>query len=68
MSELKREDLRVFSWSSKRQGAWSMSTPNGVHVIHLPSGIEAKVDYERSQHKNRELAFEEIANKLKGEE
>ena len=68
MSELKAEDLRIFSWSSKHQGSWSMSVPNGVHIIHIPTGIESKVDSERSQYKNKDLALKEISTKLeKGE-
>jgi len=36
------------------------SMSNGVRVTHHPSGIQAFVDCERSQHKNKALAVEMV--------
>lgn len=54
------KDLRIFGWSSKPKGAWSLGIDTGVHIIHLPTGIEIKEDFYRSQHQNKELAMAKL--------
>jgi protein subunit release factor A len=60
MSDLKSEDLRILSYTSKRKGSWSLDTPKGIHVIHLPTGLEVKEESERSQYLNRAIALEKL--------
>ena len=59
------EDIRVFSWSSKPKSGFQIGIDNGVHVIHLPSKLEFKVDSERSQHKNRHIALTKLSEAIK---
>jgi protein subunit release factor A len=63
--DFKPEDVIVNSWSSKEQGSWSVGVPNGVRVVHIPTRITVTYDKERSQHRNRHLAFLELQEKLK---
>lgn len=61
----KPDEVVVTSWESKTKGSWRLGTPNGVQVIHLPTGTIVTCEEERSQHRNRHLAFlklEEILN------
>ena len=39
-------------------------TESAVRVIHLPTGTEAMATEERSQHRNRKLAFARLVHKL----
>ena len=58
-------DIRIFSWSSKPKAGFQIGTDNGVHVIHLPTGLEFKIDSERSQHKNKDIALSKLTSELK---
>ena len=58
------EEIRINGWSSKRQGGWSLSSPKGVQVIHLPTGICIEIESERTQHQNRYLALKELQRQL----
>jgi len=60
------EDIIVASWSNKKQGSWNLNSITGIKVIHLPTKIVVTCDKERSQHRNRHLAFIELENKLMG--
>ena len=61
----KPEEVIVSSWSSKKQGSWSVSVPIGVKVVHIPTQITITCDKERSQHRSRHLAFLELQEKLR---
>lgn len=57
-TEINPADLRIdhydsdrFSFSSRR---------NGIRITHLPTGITAECDSERSEHANRKLAMEKV--------
>jgi peptide chain release factor 2 len=63
--DFKPNEVKVNSWDSKKRGAWGLRIPSGVEVIHLPTGIIVTCDKERSQHRNRHLAFIELEEKLK---
>ena len=57
-------DIRIFSWSSKPKAGFQIGTDNGVHLIHMPTGLEFKIDSERSQHKNKDIALSKLSNEL----
>lgn len=61
------QDLQVFSWSSETEGSWYLSPPNGVKVIHLPTGKVVTCEKHRSQHRNREDALQELWAWLRSE-
>ncbi len=41
-------------------GGQQVGTRSGVKVTHVPTGITATVEMERSQHRNREIAMHMI--------
>lgn len=53
-------DLRIHTYHEKPQGSWSFNMPTGVHIIHIPTGLEAKCHKHRSQHMNKEEAMLEL--------
>jgi protein subunit release factor A len=56
------DDLRIEPWSlPKPPGDQRVGTsPHGIKVTHIPSGIEACVDVGQSQFVNREIAVNMI--------
>jgi protein subunit release factor B len=40
----------------------------GIRLVHIPTGVSASSTSERSQHANREIAFESLVKQLKGAE
>lgn len=58
-------EVVVTGWNSKRQGAWSLKSEYGVKVVHIPTGIIVTCEKEKSQHRNRHLAFIELQIKIK---
>lgn len=61
--DIKPKDVVIKSWTSK-PSKWVYQPPEGIELIHLPTGIVIREDSERSQHKNRNLAFEQLKKKL----
>lgn len=59
------EDIRIFSWPSKPKTGFQIGVGNGVHIIHLPTKMEFKVDSERSQHRNKHIALTQLNDALK---
>jgi len=55
---LEPKDIRIFNYDSRPlySGSFGFHMPRGVHIIHLPTGLEVKEDSERSQHKNKFIA------------
>lgn len=62
---IKEEDLEErFVRSSGKGGQHVNKTSTAVQIRHLPSGIEARCDKERSQSLNRFLARRELLDKI----
>lgn len=63
MTDLKPDDLVIQAYSSK-DTVWTLRVPNGVRIIHRPSGLGVVCEKHRSQHKNRDEAMAELREKL----
>lgn len=61
MNQLQNE-VRVESMRSSGPGGQHVNKTNSaVRVVHLPTGIRIRVDTDRSQHRNRQLAMERLS-------
>lgn len=56
--ELDPKDLRIELYPAGRSN-W-FAVPNGVQVTHIPSGLSCKCESDRSEHRNRFLALQEL--------
>ena len=66
--EINPEDIRTETYA-KNNGGFVMAPDSGIRLFHTPTGISAECNDERSQHRNRAVAFErltEALNKMKG--
>lgn len=61
---LKPEDLIIQGWSSRPQSQWIPMLESGVKITHVPSGISATCDAERSPHANRSIAMHKLESRL----
>ncbi len=58
-------DLLIERWPVVPVGGQHVGTgPNGVKITHLPTGLVAMCDTERSQHRNRTIALDMIMGGL----
>lgn len=57
--ELRPEDFTVEVIVTP-MGGFAPNVTHGVRVTHKPTGLSASCDTERSQHRNRQIAFEQI--------
>ena len=60
----KPDEVFVTAWA-ENLSPWSLKEPTGIKVEHKKTGIVVTCDKERSQHRNRHLAFVELEEKLK---
>ncbi len=58
------EDLKVEVLRKRPPGGQHVGTDTGIRVTHIPSGLAAECDTERSQHRNRSIALDMILGGL----
>lgn len=63
--DLKESDLEIKA--TRASGAWGQhvnKTDSAIHMVHIPTGISVFCQEWRSQHKNRERAYQILRSKL----
>lgn len=61
------EDLAILTYTTKPTGDFGPHrVPQGIKVIHIPTGTVVCCEEDRSQHRNRHKALEQLWLKVKG--
>ena len=53
-------DLKIEAWSPRPPGGQQVGVWTGVKITHLPTGLVAICDSDRSQHRNKQIAMDMI--------
>ena len=63
--EIKEEDLEIKATKSSGAGGQHVNTTDSaIHMVHKPTGISVFCQEGRSQHKNREKAYQILRAKI----
>src|SRR5574343_166175 len=61
--EISAADLTVETYAVQQSG-FIMRPANGVRIIHIPTGLKVECYEERSQHRNRQIAYDKLVKML----